>query len=352
MRALVVVGVIAAVALAGWLWWHGSFDSYRQKSGEMFVRVGDYREAHLPSSAYAGHYLPYALFALWAYDRDGGEGPPKLQELLTRPAPNDPALARITAELLGGWSAGWALIEQGEGPLSCPDGEGGCGGKALGGLGYKVFGNQDRNEIVVAFRGTDFREADDWMANFRWVTRFLPYDDQYRQVQRHIGPILDRALAVHGRPNPRIVAVGHSLGGGLAQQAAYKDGRIREVYAFDPSTVTGYYDPGVNGPQNAVGLVIDRVYQRGEILAYLRFLMTQLYPVDAFNPQIRTIRFSFGAHGNGIAKHSMADLAAGLLEAAGTPAQWSSRARPLPVPSGADPGDSWIERVLARILPK
>ncbi len=69
--------------------------------------------------------------------------------------------------------------------------------------------------------------------------------------------------------------------------------------------------------------------------------------IMAFNPQIRTIRFSFGAHGNGIAKHSMADLAAGLLEAAGTPAQWSSRARPLPVPSGADPGDSWIERVLA-----
>lgn len=345
MRALVLFVLIAAAALAGWLYFHGSFDSYRQRSGEAFIRVGEFRAAHLPSTNYAGHYLPYALFALAAYDRDGG-GPARLDELLKRPPSDDAALARVTAELRDGWLAGWTLIEQGEGPLPCPDGEGQCGGTALGGLGYKVFSSPARNAIVVAFRGTDFKEADDWIANLRWVTRFLPYYDQYAQVQRHIGPILDRALAAHKLADPKIVATGHSLGGGLAQQAAYKDGRIRAVVAFDPSTVTGYYDPGVAGKANSVGLLIDRVYQRGEVLAYLRFLMTQLYPVSAFNPQIRTVRFSFGAHGGGVAKHSMADLAAGLLESAGTPAVWATRAKPLPDAPGSDSGDRWIYRLV------
>jgi hypothetical protein len=345
MRALVILLLIAAAALAGWLYFHGSFDSYRQKSGEAFVRVGDYRAAHLPSANYAGHYLPYALFALRAYDAAGRDDSPKLNALLELPASDNPARSRITAELLAGWLAGWTLIEQGVGPLSCPEGEGQCGGTALGGLGYKVFSSQARNEIVVAFRGTDFKETEDWIANLRWVTRFLPYYDQYAQVQRHIGPILDRALAAHKLADPTIVATGHSLGGGLAQQAAYKDGRIRAVYAFDPSTVTGYYDPGVAGKENAVGLLIDRVYQRGEVLAYLRFLMTQLYPVAAFDPQIRTVRFSFGAHGSGVAKHSMADLAAGLLENSGPPDAWAVQAKPLPNAPGSDPGDNWIYRL-------
>ncbi|MBI5127883.1 MAG: DUF2974 domain-containing protein [Rhodopseudomonas palustris] len=347
MRALVLLLLIAAAALGGWLYYRGSFDSYRQKTGETFIRVGDYRAAHLPSANYAGHYLPYALFALRAYDPPKLDPSPKVNALRERPAPDDPSRSRITAELLDGWSGDWTLIESLDdiGPLPCPEGEGQCG-KPLGGLGYKVFSSPARNEIVVAFRGTDSQEADDWITNLRWVTRFLPLYDQYTQVQRHIGSILDRALAVHGKAAPRIVATGHSLGGGLAQQAAYKDGRIRAVYAFDPSTVTGYYDPGVEGEKNSKDLKIDRVYQRGEVLAYLRFLMTQLYPVQAFNPQIRTVRFSFGAEGGAIGKHSMADLAAGLLETAGPPDAWAARARELPNAPGPPPNKHWIYRLL------
>ncbi|NVN86732.1 MAG: DUF2974 domain-containing protein [Rhodopseudomonas sp.] len=345
MRVLIIVGCLVAVALGWWLYRHGSFDSFAQKPGEVFIRVGDYSEPHLPAQAYAGHYLPYALFAVWAYDR-AVAGSPRLDGLLKLPAGGN-IVRPITAELLDSWRADWVVREQVDGPLPCPEGEGNCGGRALGGLGYKVFSSASRNEIVVAFRGTDFHEADDWISNFRWVTRFLPYYDQYEQVQRHIGPILDRALAAHGQSNPRIVATGHSLGGGLAQQAAYKDGRIRAVYAFDPSTVTGYYDPGVRGKENSVGLLIDRVFQRGEILAYLRFFMTQLYPVSAFDPQTRTVRFSFGAHGNIVAKHSIDDLAAGLLGVAGSAGEWASRAKPLPNAPGENPGENWIYRLIA-----
>jgi pimeloyl-ACP methyl ester carboxylesterase len=72
----------------------------------------------------------------------------------------------------------------------------------------------------------------------------------------------------------QIVAVGHSLGGGLAQQAAYMDPRIRQVYAFDPSIVTGSSDAHVRRvwSQNVPGLKIERIYEHGEFLAYLRFL--------------------------------------------------------------------------------
>ena len=49
---------------------------------------------------------------------------------------------------------------------------------------------------------------------------------------------------------------------GLAQLAAYSDRRIRRVYAFDPSMVTGFYsvDPP-NRDRNVRGLGIERVYE-------------------------------------------------------------------------------------------
>jgi hypothetical protein len=57
----------------------------------------------------------------------------------------------------------------------------------------------------------------------------------------------------------------------MAELAAYSDPRIRRVYAFDPSMVTGFYsvDPP-NRDRNVQGLKIERVYEFGEVLAYGR----------------------------------------------------------------------------------
>ena len=79
-------------------------------------------------------------------------------------------------------------------------------------------------EAVIAFRGTDKDDLGDWISNFRWLYRLVPKFDQYAQVQTHITNIV-RQIKKHGcsGPGTQIVTAGHSLGGGLAQQAAYAD---------------------------------------------------------------------------------------------------------------------------------
>ena len=113
-----------------------------------------------------------------------------------------------------------------------------------------------------------------------------------------------------------LIAVGHSLGGGLAQLAAYSDRRIRRVYAFDPSMVTGFYsvDPP-NRDRNVQGLGIERVYEFGEVLAYGRLIMLHTIPLSPCNPRVVSVRFRV-FQGAPIALHSLTDLDNGLLRVA------------------------------------
>jgi pimeloyl-ACP methyl ester carboxylesterase len=114
----------------------------------------------------------------------------------------------------------------------------------------------------------------------------------------------------------QIAAVGHSLGGGLAQLAAYSDPKIRRVYAFDPSMVTGYYsvDPR-NRDENVKGLRMERIYEHGEILAYARYVMRQFIPLSPCDPRVVSVRFDV-IHGSPIAQHSLTDFDNGLLREA------------------------------------
>jgi hypothetical protein len=100
------------------------------------------------------------------------------------------------------------------------------------------------------------------------------------------------------------------------QLAAYSDSRIRRVYAFDPSMVTGYYsvDP-LHRDQNVKGLCMERVYEHGEILAYGRYFMRQFIPLSPCNPRVVSIRFHV-IHGSPIAQHSLTDFDNGLLREA------------------------------------
>ena len=92
--------------------------------------------------------------------------------------------------------------------------------------------------------------------------------------------------------------------------------RVQKVFAFDPSPVTGFYSLDVTTrDNNSKGLAIDRIYERGEVLALIRSFENFVYPPSATDPTVRQVRYNlFNSH-DPIAGHSIAALACKLDEA-------------------------------------
>lgn len=185
----------------------------------------------------------------------------------------------------------------------------------VGVVGYEVWVNDNDKIISIVFRGTDFNEYEDWAANLRWITRPIPLLwDQYEQVEDLISPLLDYIQNRWGNEY-KVITTGHSLGGGLAQQAAYADKRVDQVIAFDPSIVTGFYSiPAPIRNESKQGLTIYRVYEHGEILAYLRLLMKGVFPVALDNPDIIEVRYDLEQSNNPISQHNMKVMACKLYD--------------------------------------
>jgi hypothetical protein len=203
------------------------------------------------------------------------------------------------------------------------------------GLYFDVYESRSTSEpkrIVVAFRGTEFTSWKDWLTNIRWLrfTRFLPgYQDQYTVVAKDLVVEFARQVIARGlnRDDVKIITTGHSLGGGLAQQFAYALNApddteatiqpVSYVYAFHPSPVTGWFSvPKEIRDRNAKDLRIDRIFEHGEILAYLRLLLSQFYPPSATAPAIREIRFSFLDSNSTIKNHGIEAFAKFLAKSA------------------------------------
>jgi hypothetical protein len=291
-----------------------------QSPEHVIIRAGSFEKADLRTKDYAGHFVPYAAISVRAYGENGLPG--ERWEQLVKATPD--------ADV---WLSRWSKLWHHEGALPCPQGEGRCG-LMLPGLGYQVWRRSDCGEMVIAFRGTNFDQIDDWLSNFHFATRILPIADQYRQVQDNISGIVDRMMRHCPGSRARIIAVGHSLGGGLAQQAAYVDRRIRTVYAFDPSFVTGASDHPERSALNSKGHKFDRTYEHGEILAFPRFILRQFDPPSACDPQIRTVRFNL-LKGTILAQHSMVTFTAEMIKKTGTPKLWRATAPP-PLPDAPE----------------
>ena len=177
--------------------------------------------------------------------------------------------------------------------------------------------------LVVVFRGTDSWK--DWFSNLRWVLRFVPFfEDQYHFVSRRVGEEFSRRIL--SDPDryrgARVMTTGHSLGGGLAQHFAYalaldpRVPRVSRVFAFDPSPVTGWSSVSAEvREKNAQGLKTDRIFEHGEILAYIRLLLSYVNPPPAVNPAVTEIRYNFVQSINPLSSHSMRQLACDLVEA-------------------------------------
>ena len=198
-------------------------------------------------------------------------------------------------------------------------------------LRAEVWEHKDTAAIAVAFGGTVFTSGKDWLSNLRW---FFPWhEDEYTEIVSRFSPDFVKSLAKRidaGSPNNpdywgkiRIYSTGHSLGGGLAQQFAYslprepKVPRVSEVYAFDPSPVTGYrsVDRKLRNA-NKRDLKIGRIYERGEILAIVRSFTSLVIKPSSRHPEIRGSRFSLLHRSNAIADHSMEKLAHRMKQAA------------------------------------
>jgi hypothetical protein len=194
-------------------------------------------------------------------------------------------------------------------------------------LRVQVWQKDSPPAVAVAFGGTVFRNEMDWRANLRW---FWPgKTDQYTLTQLEFAnefpqEWMRRIAAGKSPATLELFSTGHSLGGGLAQQFAYAlplvplVSRISKVFAFDPSPVTGYSRVDrQTRERNCVDLKIDRIYERGEILAIARSLTSFFIRPKAQNPEIRGVRYNLFYTCNPIAGHSMKMLAGKLEAAAG-----------------------------------
>lgn len=285
----------------------------RQDPGTVRIRSGD-EDVAPPATRLTAHYVPYAILAAEAYrdvDPQGGFTKRRVGGPIVYDTP-------ATTAAVARWMKPWRF-EGGEmGPLC--DGPKPCG---LAGLEYQIWTHRRRDgscdEAAVVFRGTDSSSFSDWMSNLHWVVRLTSINDQYEQVQTKLDAIIaERVRPLCPSRSARIVAVGHSLGGGLAQQAAFMSRDIRHVYAFDPSFVTGSTDRHSRTEDTRFGLKIDRVYEHGEILAYPRFVWRMIEQPTPCDPQIRTVRLN-GLEGSMFAQHRIRAYVGQLVKAHPSP---------------------------------
>jgi hypothetical protein len=148
------------------------------------------------------------------------------------------------------------------------------------GLYYETYvyrgGDGSIQEAVIAFRGTENRlgqTASDWRSNLSAAFGIEPA--QYRTAREHLPALITRlTTTTEGNPNIKIFAVGHSLGGGLAQQAGYLSSDIKEVFTFNTSPVTNWTRLRREGLVKQGYPIIHRLYHGGEALEAPRFVAT------------------------------------------------------------------------------
>ncbi|MDF3846252.1 hypothetical protein P3W55_31520 [Pseudomonas citronellolis] len=191
--------------------------------------------------------------------------------------------------------------------------------------------NDHVSEVAIVFRGTEADQLEDWLSNARWfIPKWLKNEDQYGITRDYVAKAFEaevRNRIKQGRlpSNVTIIALGHSLGGGLAQQFAYAlpqnpldPIRVKRVIAFNSSPVTGW-NGTANPPrdENAKGLEIDRIFEHGEVLAYIRLPINIFVPPNRRSSIVKDIRFNLKEIPSGIGNHVSRFFACRLAEIAG-----------------------------------
>lgn len=193
------------------------------------------------------------------------------------------------------------------------------------GFGYRVWrdiSNPATPKVAIVFRGTRLEKFGDHYANMRWITKVNVFtSDHYRQARNLVAELIPKLKKQFGK-NTQIIAVGHSLGGGIAQHSGYSSSDISLVYAFASSPVTSKTrpDPRVN-KENRKGLRIYRIYESGELLAKPRWLVRRMAPLSAENPEVTEVKFSFRSsilsggnlQANSVSQHGIRQLSCDMI---------------------------------------
>lgn len=145
------------------------------------------------------------------------------------------------------------------------------------GLFYETYVYRDSNrritEAVIAYRGTENRDGQtitDWTSNF---SNFFGFEPKQYAIARSTLEKLTEGLYKESKGIP-IYAVGHSLGGGLAQQAGYLSRSITAVYTFNTSPVTNWANLRFGYLVKQGYPIIYRVHNGGEALGGIRGIAT------------------------------------------------------------------------------
>ncbi len=172
-------------------------------------------------------------------------------------------------------------------------------------------------EAVVAYRGTENRSGQmfkDWGSNVAALLGFEPA--QYAMARARMVPLfaaLESVLEKDPGGGPRIYVTGHSLGGGLAQQAGYLSKSVKEVFTFNTSPVSNWSQLRLDGQVRNAYPIIHRLYHGGEILEKIRFVTTSVtqarYGRHDIGLQLQG-RSSFGGHSMQIIACNFAQLVA------------------------------------------
>lgn len=130
-------------------------------------------------------------------------------------------------------------------------------------------------EAVLAYRGTENRDGQtvkDWGTDLANFFGFEPA--QYALARDSVENLVDHLYRDNADIKMPIYAVGHSLGGGLAQQAGYLSKGITEVFAFNTSPVTNWSHLRSAGLIQQGYPIIHRIHEGGEALAGIRGIAT------------------------------------------------------------------------------
>jgi predicted lipase len=104
--------------------------------------------------------------------------------------------------------------------------------KFQGLVGY----NKDRNEVIVAFRGS--MDISNWIDNLTFIKKkpYVQYPDVrvhqgfywvYQSVEKQVVPAVKALLAAH--PTASVMVTGHSLGGAVAALCSFDLALIHEI---------------------------------------------------------------------------------------------------------------------------